>query len=167
MLLILAVVFNLLTECIDFTLAFPQATLDVDIYMSIPQGFNVDEGNRKDYVLKLITSLYGLKDASRRWFTLLSESMMKEGRDFKQSVIDSCVFFKEDIIVLVYVNDCMIIGRDKACIDKFIKSMEKDEEHFSFTREMDLKTYLRVDVKRDKKKSTSRNHILRKKLSRR
>ena len=152
MLLILAVVFNLPTECIDFTLAFPQATLDVDIYMSIPQGFNVDEGNRKDYVLKLIKSLYGLKDASRRWFTLLSESMMKKGRDFKQSAIDLCVFFKEDIIVLVYVDDCMIIGRDKACIDKFIKSMEKGEECFSFTREMDLKTYLGVDVKRDKNK---------------
>ena len=45
-------------------LAFPQADLDVPVYMEVPAGGNLldilDE-NRRRYVLKLNKSLYGLK----------------------------------------------------------------------------------------------------------
>ena len=30
------------SKSIDFVLAFPQVDLDVDIWMELPQGFNVD-----------------------------------------------------------------------------------------------------------------------------
>ena len=37
-----------------------QADLDVDIYMELPQGFNVGPESRR-YVLKLQKNLYGMK----------------------------------------------------------------------------------------------------------
>ena len=37
----LAAIENLNTKSIEFVLAYPQADLDVDIYMELPQGFNV------------------------------------------------------------------------------------------------------------------------------
>ena len=39
--LTLAAIENLNTKSIDFVLAYPQAKLDVDIYMELPQRFNV------------------------------------------------------------------------------------------------------------------------------
>ena len=39
-LLTIALIENLHTRSIDFVLAYPQADLDVDIYMEIPQGFD-------------------------------------------------------------------------------------------------------------------------------
>ena len=54
--LTLAAIENLHTKSIDFLLAYPQANLDVDIYMQLTQGFNVGlESGR--YVLKLQKNL--------------------------------------------------------------------------------------------------------------
>ena len=51
---------------VDFVLAFPQADIECDMYMEIPQGFHVD-GPREDYCLKLKKNLYGQKQAGRVW----------------------------------------------------------------------------------------------------
>ena len=57
---------------IDFTLAFPQADTDVDIFMELPIGVNVPKGEvRKDYVLYLLRNIYGLKQASITYFEYL------------------------------------------------------------------------------------------------
>ena len=54
------------TKSIDFVLTNPQANLDVDIYMELPQVFNVvPESGR--YVLKLQENLYGMKQAGHNW----------------------------------------------------------------------------------------------------
>ena len=50
--LTLAAIENLHTKSIDFVLAYPQANLNVDIYMELPQGFNVGPESER-YVLKL------------------------------------------------------------------------------------------------------------------
>ena len=62
---------------IDFVLAFPQSDLDVDVFMDLPLVMLVD-GNRREWVLKLNKSLYGLNQASEKWFDLLNYSR-KEG----------------------------------------------------------------------------------------
>ena len=53
------------SKAIDFVLAFPQADLDIDIWMELPEGMvpENDEDNKGKYVLKLNKSLYGLKQA--------------------------------------------------------------------------------------------------------
>ena len=48
------------SDSIDFVLPFSQVDLDVDIYMEIPQGIDVD-GTQKRQILKLLKNLYGLK----------------------------------------------------------------------------------------------------------
>ena len=61
---------NLASKSIYFLLAFPQADLDVDIWMELPIGFVIDEVSHSDsrsYVLKLNKSLYGIKQASLNW----------------------------------------------------------------------------------------------------
>ncbi len=61
LILLLALVYKLDLKAIDFVLAFPQAKLDVNIWMYLPIGFQVDtENGSKCYILKLNKSLYGL-----------------------------------------------------------------------------------------------------------
>ena len=55
--LTLSVIENLHTKSIEFVLAYPQADLDVDIYMELSQGLNVGTESGS-YVLKLQKSLY-------------------------------------------------------------------------------------------------------------
>ena len=66
-LLVISLKQNLHTRCIDFVLAFPQAPLDEEVYMYQPPGCSKDKDGKK-YVLKLINSLYGLKQAGHNWF---------------------------------------------------------------------------------------------------
>jgi hypothetical protein len=66
LLLIVAKIHSLSPKSINFVLAFPQADLDVPVYMELPEGVNpvdVTDDNSRCYVLKLNKSLYGLKQA--------------------------------------------------------------------------------------------------------
>jgi hypothetical protein len=54
MMLVLTLAEKLHSRSIDFTLAYPQADLDVDIYLELPMGFQLQGGfNKRDFVLKL------------------------------------------------------------------------------------------------------------------
>jgi hypothetical protein len=60
--LLLAQIYKLDSKVIDFVLEFLQAEFDVNIWMCLPTGFQVDtENESKSYTFKLNKSLYGLK----------------------------------------------------------------------------------------------------------
>ncbi len=71
LLLIIAKIHGPKSKSIDFVLAFPQANLDVPVYMELPAGINptnVSDSDRRRYILKLNKSLYGHKQAGYNWF---------------------------------------------------------------------------------------------------
>ena len=79
LLLIIAKIHNPDSKTIDFVLAFPQADLDVPVYMELPVGLSPDnEGDDfwRRYVLRLNKSLYGLKQAGHNWFQKLSKGLI-------------------------------------------------------------------------------------------
>ena len=76
MLLAVANIHNLPSKSIDFVLAFPQAKLEVPVYMQLPVGFVYDEEQRGKYVLKLVSNLYGLKQGSYNWFKKLEAGLI-------------------------------------------------------------------------------------------
>lgn len=148
LILAIAHIHNLDSKSIDFVLAFPQAELDVDIWMELPRGMvpECDEGNKHLYVLKLKKNLYGLKQASFNWFDKLKTGLID--RDFKPSKVDPCLYFKSGMIVLTYVDDCIIVGDDMKEIDKFVKSMQNGPENFILTDEGDIDKFLGIEIKR-------------------
>ena len=145
-LLIVAQVLDLNTQAIDFVLAFPQADLDVPIYMELPAGMELTGyGNRSNnYVLRLKRNLYGLKNASLNWHAKLKTAL--EDRDFVESLSDPCVFISEKVIILVYVDDVIIISKDALAIDEFVKSLKDGPENFDFTHEGSFEAYLGVEI---------------------
>jgi hypothetical protein len=63
LMLILTLVEGLQSRSIDFTLAYSQADLDVDIFLELPHGFRLEGFDEKEFVLKLHKNLYAIKQA--------------------------------------------------------------------------------------------------------
>ena len=118
-LLILSKIHELHTKCIDFTLAFPQADVKVPIYLHAPPWIQLDEGEGHDkMVLKLKKILYGLPDVGRTWWEHLSDGLTEIG--FQSTGTDQCAFMKDNVIILVYVDDCVRLSKDE---DKITQTM--------------------------------------------
>ena len=144
--LTLAVIENLHTKSIDFELAYPQADLDMDIYMELPQGFNVGPESGR-YVLKLQNNPYDLKQAGHNWFEKLSRAL--GNLSINPSKVDPCVSIVDDIIVLVYVDDCFIFSQEKDKINQLIDNLN-NKEKLDITDEGDVEKYLGVEIERNK-----------------
>ena len=144
LLLLIASINKIPTRSIDFVLAFPQATLDVPVYMELPYDFTPESGNRRGMVLKVIKNLYVLKNASLNWFEMLQKELKDRG--FKPSMIDPCVFIRDNCVILVYVDDCIIISKDTKVIDRFVSSMMNGQEGFVLTDDGDLARFLGVEI---------------------
>ncbi len=144
MMLTLSVIHNLYTTSIDFTLAFLQAEVETTIYMEVPLGCEVPEG---DYVCMLLKNLYGLRQAAKTWFEHLRDSLIagrsEGGHGFQQSAIDPCIFYREGIILISWVDDCLIFSNTKELADKVIADLH---ESFSLTEEEDVSAYLGVQL---------------------
>ncbi len=108
-----------LRQC-DFIMAYPQAPIKCDMYMELPQGIQVTEGDSRDYVLKLLKNIYGQKQAGRVWNQFLVDKLSSLG--YKSSMINDCLFFKDNIIFMVYVDDGIFLGPD----DKVLKQAIRD-----------------------------------------
>ena len=89
---------------VGYIQAFPQAVLDEDeaVFMQLSVGLYVD-GDRSKYVLKFKKNLYGLKQASFTWSEMLKSGLIEIG--FTPSKVDPCVYYKDDILCAVYVDD--------------------------------------------------------------
>ncbi len=80
LLLAIAHIPGLGNKSIDFVLAFPQAEIDIDIWMEIPEGMDPvgNPNNYRAYVLKLNKSLNSLKQASHNWYKKLKQSLIDQ-----------------------------------------------------------------------------------------
>ena len=113
------------TGQIDIKAAYLNGELTEDevIFMKQVPGYEEAGEEGKVKVLRLWKSLYGLKQAGRRWYQKLVEIMTKLG--FARCEGDQAVFYRRCdktnmlIVVLVHVDDCSIVGKTKALIARF------------------------------------------------
>ena len=145
LMLTLSLMLGMKTRSIDFTLAFTQAPIDAEMYIDIPAGFHVEDGNQEEFVLKLKKTLYGLKQAGLNWFETLRAHLISIG--FKQSISDPCHFHRGDLVLICYVDDCLLFCPDEAKIDNAVAELQSK---FILTDEGDVSTYLGIDVKKRK-----------------
>ena len=128
---------------IVFPQDFPQADMDVDVFMEIPFGFESEDTSR-GYVLKLNKILYGLKQSSVNWFAILKK--LFADRYYEQSDIGPCIFYRKDSISLCYVDDCIIITKKDSTIKGIVNSLMNGKENFELIDEGNIERYLRVEV---------------------
>jgi Reverse transcriptase (RNA-dependent DNA polymerase) len=102
LLFVLTVAKRLRSTTIDFNNAFVQSTLPEPIYLELPPGYTSLKDT--DHVYKVSKSHYGDVWASKPRYTHLCTILIKQLK-FTISNVDSCLFFRNDIIFVFYV-DC-------------------------------------------------------------
>ena len=90
------------------------------------EGFRIK--GKEHLVCRLNKSVQGLKQAPRQWYKKFDSFMVEHGYD--RIAFDHYVFVKkffggEFIILLLYVDDMLIVGRDTGKIDKLKKELSK------------------------------------------
>ncbi len=145
MLLSLKAVHNWHTRQLDYVLAFPQAPVEKVLYRHIPRGCNIDNGDNKDYVLKVHRNIYGQKQAGRIWNQYLVNKLT-EKVGFVQSKVDECVFYRGKTMYALYTDDSILAGPDKNEIDDIISDMKKAK--LDITEEGELEDFLGVNIER-------------------
>ena len=133
-----ALLLRWVTCSIDFNNAFIQAALKDPVCVHVPRGFTSMQQYKT--CLRLKRSLYGLSVAPRLWFQHLWEALKRIG--LKQSQHDPCLMFGKDLIVIQYVDDLGIAGKDMATIDNLIESLKKSG--FELTKEGTFAEYLGI-----------------------
>ncbi len=162
-LLILSLIYGWDTRQIDFVLAYPQAKVSHDIFMLIPEKFRVQGEElildqqapspwKQNHRLKLLQNLYGLKDAGATWYEHLKKGLF--ARNFVQSLVDPCLFYKNNPILIIYVDNCILMSPDSSLIDDFIKDMKSD---YTLEDEGDINAYLGINVTRPTKDTIKLN----------
>ena len=124
--------------------------MDVPVYMKLPTGIDVANGNKDEYLISLKSSLYGLKQSSANWYDFLKKGF--EMRGFTGYKADPCVFMKKGMIIFTYVDDCILISDKKQILYQFIHSLGNGIENFEFTDEVPIDKYLGVEVEQLKGK---------------
>jgi hypothetical protein len=102
---------------LDVNNAFLHGELQEDVYMTIPDGVECSKSNQ---VCKLLKSLYGLKQASRKWYEKLTSLLVREG--YTQSTSDYSLFTLSTndnfTALLIYVDDIILSGTSLTEIDR-------------------------------------------------
>ena len=75
------------TRKINLVLAFTQSPVGFKVHIDIPKGFNIKDGNTKDYALKLHRNIYGQNQAWQVWNTYLTYILLNKVC-FKKSNVD-------------------------------------------------------------------------------
>ena len=80
-----------------------------------------EDSDRTKYCLKLYKSIYGLKQAGRKWYEIVCRTLADLG--LKRSEADQAVFYahigKEIIILAIHVDDCTITGSSHSLIQQY------------------------------------------------
>jgi hypothetical protein len=142
----------------DVDSAFPNASVEEEIYMEQPRGQIkgglLPSGNPV-MVMRLHKALYGLKQSGRNWNLHLHRFL--ESLGFKRSHEDHCLYTKINadgrlqVVVLVYVDDLIITGPSAGGIQQLKNDLAAK---FKMKDLGNLSVFLGVKVVRDRSERT-------------
>ena len=126
-------------------MAYLQAEIKTAIYLHPPAGIIINT-HGEDQLLKLKKNLYGLKDSGTTWWEHLSEGLEEMG--FRQCQSDQCVWMKDGVVIVVYVDDCLIFANEDNSVIELIAELKRK---FDITDEGDMvEEYLGVKIDHNK-----------------
>jgi len=128
-------------KSIDVVAAYLNSPLSEELYLETPDGMACQPGHS----LKLMKALYGLKQAGRNWYIVLKR-YLTEREGYTCCLSEHCVFIhaEKDMLLIVYVDDLIISGKDMKEIEEFIARLK---ETFELGDPTELDWYLGIGIR--------------------
>lgn len=126
----------------DVTNAFVHATMDREVYMRMPRGYQ-----KPGTILQVNKALYGLRISPLLWQKEFTTTL--KALDFKTVPHEPCCLIKDGVIVSFYVDDIILAYcREKEREAQQIIQLLQDK--YTFTGGHDLQWFLGMEVVRDR-----------------
>ena len=91
--------------------------------------------------VRLLRNMYGLKQAGKNWYESLTDELLQ--LNFKQFAVDKCLFIRQDCILVMYVDDCLLFSPSDQVLDTIITQLQKK---FKMTSEKSVEHYLGLEI---------------------
>jgi hypothetical protein len=106
---------------VDVVSAYPRSDLHAEVYMRPPEGLQCPKGK----VLRIRKSLYGLKQSGREWYIEACKGLKE--LDLEPLFSEPSIFATLDrkLIVGLYVDDMLILGKTPKAIEAAIAHIKK------------------------------------------
>jgi histone deacetylase 1/2 len=102
-------------EHLDVNTAFLNGPLAETVFMRCPKEFGYPVGS----ILKLVKSVYGLKQSSRNWYNTIHSFLLSIG--FKSTLSDPCIYCRgtanDQVFIALYVDDILVAGSSQRHVD--------------------------------------------------
>jgi hypothetical protein len=141
--LILSLILDWYTCSIDFSSAFVQAKLDKKVWIHLPRGFQSTRPGKT--CLRLNKSIYGLSVAPKLWYEHLFAALKKDG--FVPSQYDPCLLLKENMMLVIYVDDVGIAAKYQKDVDSLVQRLM--DQGFKLTREGTFSEFLGIKFEKN------------------
>ncbi|GJS54680.1 zinc finger, CCHC-type containing protein [Tanacetum coccineum] len=132
---------------LDVKSAFLNGTLDEEVYVTQPIGF--EKKNNSNKVYRLVKALYGLRQAPRAWNSRLDKHLKEIG--FTRCAHEYAVYTRNEgtkvLIVGIYVDDLIITGSCNEQVTIFKRQMSTEFEMSDLGK---LSYYLGIEVEQSK-----------------
>ena len=96
------------------------------------------------HVLKLLHNIYGNKVAGCVWNKYADRGLQEAG--FEPSKVDPCLYYKGRVVLLVYVDDCILMSTMDMAINKAISSLRSSKQNFTIEDEGAVGDFLGVKI---------------------
>ena len=129
---------------VDVDQAYLQASMDRDVYIEIPEGYNEAMGTDLDPnrdIMRLNKSLPGLKQSGRMWSMEYQATFRELG--LKPCLTDPCVFVDDHTVLTIYVDDMLICSPRRERADEIINVLQ---ERYGCKNMGDLRTLLGMRI---------------------
>lgn len=143
----LAARFDLELDQMDVKTAYLNGVLDEEIYLSPPDGVDIEPG----HCWKLKRSLYGLKQSGRTWNKTFDKALLEMG--FQRLDAETCLYVYRDgknvCFVVVYVDDLLLAASTRKFMDGI---KERLQGRFKMKDLGEAKYILGIHIRRDRGK---------------
>ncbi|KAK1920498.1 hypothetical protein P3342_002798 [Pyrenophora teres f. teres] len=130
----------------DVTNAFVHATIDREVFMRMPRGYQ-----KPGTVLRLNKALYGLRISPLLWQREFTSTLRALG--FQEVPHEPCCLIKDGIIIFFYVDD-IILAYHKDMENQAQQAIKRLQDKYLFTGGNDLQWFLGVEIIRDRESRT-------------
>jgi Reverse transcriptase (RNA-dependent DNA polymerase) len=118
--------------------------VEQELYIDIPKGCKIEGKNKNEYALKVYKNIYGQKQAGKVWNDFLIDGLTTK-LGFTQSIIDPCMLWRKQTILIIYTDDIIITGANTREINTAIADIAT---LFEITCKDTVSDFLGVNISR-------------------